>query len=107
MLLKEMKCKTLVSGDKSVRLVLESTEPDQVKMLTSELGDAINVVLSITPFSPSVGWDGLPESGDSDLSTGVEFAKELTRRMSGNPDVWKSGNPEIQTSKNPNHEAED
>lgn len=42
MLVKDINIKTLVSGDKSARLTLETTEPNQIEQL-KELADKIEI----------------------------------------------------------------
>ena len=50
MLLKEVKTKSLVSGDKSVRVLLESLRPEDINHLAS-LSDLTLVEVEITPQS--------------------------------------------------------
>ena len=50
MLLKEIKTKSLVSGDKSVRVLLESLRPEDINHLAS-LSDLTLVEVEITPQS--------------------------------------------------------
>jgi hypothetical protein len=96
----------LVDGGFRLSLDVGEYMAEQVARLVT-LPQQVPLEVTVGLYQRSKGWDGLPESEDSDPATGVEFAKELARRTSGNPDGWQASNPKIQTSKNPNYETED
>ena len=49
MLIQQITIKTLVSGDKSCRIVLESLRPEDIKEL-SELGNEMEVEVDFKPY---------------------------------------------------------